>query len=182
MSNTHPSLGPSYDGLDDQALWKGRPPRKLFDRLETEPVIAGGIRVLGDALRVAMSDRTLELVALRVSVLVGNSYIWTGHTYIALGSLLTFEEIAGVAVGAAAFTGRDASVLRAVEELVRGARLSHETRFALGSQALSVIVAAGFYRLVATIMQDVPPEPGVPVVPGLGNPAQAARTYHRRAA
>jgi len=181
-SNARPSVEPSHDGLDDQALWKGRPPRKLFDRLKTERVIAAGIRVLGDALRAAMPDRTLELVALRVSALLDDAYIWNGHTYIALDCLLTFDEIAGVAAGEAAFTGRDATILRAVEELVRSARLSHETRFALGSQVLSVIVAAGFYRFVATIMQDVPPEPGVPVVPGLEDPEQAAKTYYRRAA
>jgi len=163
-------------------VWKGLPPHKLFDRLKTERVIATGIRALGDALRTAMHDRTLELVALRVSVLLVNSYIWNGHTYIALDDMLTFEEIAAVAAGASAFTGRDATILRAVEELVRSARLSTDTRVALGSQVLSVIVAAGFYRLVASIMQDVPPEPGVPVIRGLEDPAQAVKTYYRRAA
>jgi len=182
MSNTCPSFGPSHHGPHDQPAWKGRPPHKLLDRLKTERVIAAGISALGDALRAAMPGRTLELVALRVSVLLVNSYIWNGHTYIALDDMLTFEEIARVAAGASAFTGRDAMILRAVEELVCGARMSDDTRLALGSQVLSVIVAAGFYRLVATIMQDVPPEPGVPAIPGLENPAQAARTYHGRAA
>jgi alkylhydroperoxidase family enzyme len=163
-------------------VWKGRPPHQLFERLKTECVIAAAIRGLGDALRTAMPGRTLELVALRVSVLLVNSYIWNGHTYIALDSMLTFEEIAGVAVGTSAFAGRDATTLHAVEELVRGVGLSDETRSGLGSQALSVTVASGFYRLVATIMQDASPEPGVPVIPGLEDPAQAAETYHRRAA
>lgn len=181
-SDTHGSFGPSHHGPDDQPLWKGRPPRALLHRLKTERVIAAGIRTLGDALRAAIPDRTLELVALRVSSLLVNSYIWNAHTYIALNCLLTFDEIAAVAAGEAAFTGRDATILRAVDELVRSARLSHDTRLALGSQVLSVIVAAGFYRFVATIMQDVPPEPGVPVIPGLEDPEQAAKTYYRRAA
>ena len=176
-SDTHDSLGPPHD----QPVWKGRLPYKLFERLKAEHVIAAGIRVLGDALRAAMPDRTLELVALRVSALLLNSYIWNGHTYIAHDCLLTFDEIAGIAAGETAFTGRDAMILRAVDEVVRSARLSHETRLALGSKVLSVIVAAGFYRFIATIMQDVPPEPGVPVIPGLEDPARAAKTYHRRA-
>jgi alkylhydroperoxidase family enzyme len=166
----------------DQPAWKGRSPHKLFERLKAEHVIAAAIRALGDALRAAMPDRTLELVALRVSALLVNSYIWNGHTYIALDAVLTFEEIAGVAAGASAFAGHDATILRAVEELVRGGRLSDETRLGLGSQVVGVIVASGFYRLVATIMQDVPPETGVPVIRGLEDPARAARTYHRRAA
>ena len=181
-SNTHRSLGSSHHGPEYEPLWKGRLPHKLFERLKAEHVIAAGIRTLGDALRAAMPDRTLELVALRVSALLVNAYIWNGHTYIALDCLLTFDEIAGIAAGEAAFTGRDATILRAVEELVRSARLSDETRLALGSKVLSVIVAAGFYRFMATIMQDVPPEPGVPVIPGLEDPRQAAKTYYRRAA
>jgi Carboxymuconolactone decarboxylase family len=181
-SDTHRSLGSSHQGPEGQPLWKGRLPHKLFERLKAEHVIAAGIRALGDGLRAAMPDRTLELVALRVSALLVNSYIWNGHAYIALDCLLTFDEIAGIAAGEAAFTGRDAMILRAVEELVGGARLSDETRHALGSKVLSVIVAAGFYRFVATIMQDVPPEPGVPVIPGLEDPTQAAETYYRRAA
>jgi hypothetical protein len=182
MSDTHSSSGPPLRGHLDQPAWKARPPRKLLHRLRTERTIAAGIRTLGDALRVATPDRTLELVALRVSVLLVNSYIWNGHTYIALDDVLTFEEIAGVAAGASAFAGSDAVILRAVEELVRGARLSDETRLGLGSHLISVIVAAGFYRLVGTIMQDVSPEPAVPVIPGLEGPEQAARTYHRRVA
>src|SRR3954468_17314061 len=92
--------------------WNGLLPRTLFARLERRPVIGAGVRALGDGLRASMDHRTLELIALRVSARRDCLYVWRGHCRIAhlhIDETLTLTDIARVAAGPHALTGRDAT-------------------------------------------------------------------------
>jgi alkylhydroperoxidase family enzyme len=161
----------------DRPEWKGQRPEELLRYLAIHPVVGDALLTFGDTLLDDMNPRTRELVALRVSAVLENAYIWHGHCHVARNNVLSLREIAGVAIGPSALVGRDAAVLRAVDELLSDARLGRVAYFALRPEALQVMLATGFYRIVATIMHGVDPEPGVAPILGLETPAQARKTY-----
>lgn len=157
--------------------WKGRRPQALLAALEAQPVIGPAIRGLGDALFSALTDRTREHVALRVGAKreCTGTYLWAGHCFTAVGSVLDVDDVARVAIGPEACAGHDALVLRAVDALLDDGRLDRDVRDALGDECLGVIAATAMYSMVASIMQDVPPEPDTAVAP-IETPAHA-RAY-----
>ena len=161
----------------DPPEWQGRRPARFFARLAGEPALARGIRELCDAVRESLPPRTLELVALYVSAELECLYAWHGHSRLAFdGRLLSYADIAGAAVGPAAFTGADAVLLQAAAELLRDDRLTGPTRAALGDDT-GVKAAVAAYRLVAWLMEGIGPEPGIPPVSGLKTPTHARATY-----
>jgi len=145
-------------------------PHKLLALLEAEPVLGAVVKELGRTLSETVEPRTLELIALRVSARLDVNYVWCAHAFMAVERLrvLSADELARVAVGPAALAGWDAVVVSAVDEFLSGG-LTASSRDALGSRALRVEIAAGFYCLVATLMHDAEPETDVPelVVRGL---------------
>jgi len=168
------------DSRQSGRVWSKAPrSAKFLDALQAEPEIADRFRGLIETLPDAMPPRTHELVALRVSAVLENSYIWTGRCHHAVANVLTHREIAGIATGPAALTGLDAAVLQAVDELLETGLLSRATRAALGDDALGVMIATGTYRTVASIMHTADPEHAVPVVVGLESPTRARETYSK---
>jgi alkylhydroperoxidase/carboxymuconolactone decarboxylase family protein YurZ len=161
----------------ERAEWKGERPRAFFDTVSSNPVIGDGLCGLCDALLAGMPARTRELVALRVSAELDSAYAWHGHVRIACGVVLSWEEIAAVAAGPAAFAGYDAIVLRAVDELLHSGSLRDATRSALGTDELVVKIATGTYWTVAAVIAGVEPEPGIAPVAGLESPDRARLTY-----
>jgi hypothetical protein len=145
--------------------------------LAAHPVVGDALCGLGDALLEDLADRPRELVALRVSAVLDSVYVWTGHTHLALDSVLSRSEIAAVACGPAALAGRDTAVLRAVDELLADDRLARLTYFTLGSEAFGVIVATGFYRTLAAVARDLDPRPDIRPIAGLETPARARETH-----
>jgi hypothetical protein len=158
-------------------------PHKLLALLEAEPVLGTVVKQLGRTLNETVEPRTLELIALRVSACLDVNYVWRAHAFLAVERLrvLSLEEVARVAAGPVALGGWDAVVVRAVDELL-GGRLTASSRDALGSRAPRVEIAAGFYRLVATLMADAEPETDVPELDGLQSPAIAVETFERATA
>lgn len=169
---------PNRTLTDDPSEWDGERPWRLFEELAEEPGIAAAFYGQCDALRAAMDFRTLELVALRASAVLACPYSWHGHCRIALRGEMPYADIAAVAVGPRAFTGFDAAVLTAVDELLAAGRLSTKTRAALGMAARSVTVATANYQLVTWVMDGIAPEP-LPHVAGLETPADAQATSDR---
>jgi AhpD family alkylhydroperoxidase len=162
----------------EREAWEGERPHVFFATIAAEPVIGDGLCGLCDALLAAMPPRLRELVALRVSAELECAYAWHGHVRIALrGAILTRDAIAAVAAGPAAFTGRDAATLQAVDELLHQGELRSATRTDLGEHALTVKIATGTYCTIAWIMAGIAPEPGLVPVPGLESPARARATY-----
>lgn len=168
---------PAVHVAADRPAWKGARPETFLRVLAAHPEFDPAVRCLGNAVGDALRPRTLEVAALRSSAVLANLYAWCGHTHSAIDTVLSRREIAAIASGPTALVGRDAAVARAVDELLSNARLPRSTYFALADEAFGLIIAVGFYRLVATIMQDVDPEPSVAVIAGLETPAAALLTY-----
>ena len=160
-----------------QPRWQGHSPELLFAALEPQPVLKDAVLALCKALATSMRPRLLELVALRTAAVLDSRYVWSGHVFIAAEGVLRHSEIAATAVGAVAFAGRSATVLRAVDEILADHRLATATRAQLGSDALHITVATGAYRLLAGVMADVGAEPGIPLIAGLESPAAARDTW-----
>jgi alkylhydroperoxidase family enzyme len=154
--------------------WGDEIPEQLLARLAAEPTIGAALRALGDALMAGLDGRTLELVALRVSAVRDNRYVWAGHCAIALTrphGRLTVEEIARVAAGPQTLSGADAVTVQAVDDLLTLRRLGGATRQALGERALAVTIATSFYDMVVTVMRDAAPDASP--IAGLETPALA---------
>ena len=167
---SRPSRSSDADVLSagaERPQWSLGQPHRLFERLAPQPVVS-------DELMHEFADRARELVALRVAVVRDCAYIWVAHTHIAAHLGLTVDEIAAVRHGASAFDGHDAATLQLVDDVLARRAASATTRLALGANdVLSVTIAAGFYDLVATIMDGAEPEPGVAAICGLETPAGA---------
>jgi AhpD family alkylhydroperoxidase len=161
--------------------WKGLRPRELFERLKPRPHIGNALCALGDAVLDELDRRACELVALRVSAVRDSAYVWRGHCQIARDAGLTVDEIARVAVGPAAFDGRDAAILRVVDDVLGNRCVDAESRSILCDDALSVEIATGFYGSVARIVEGAEPEPDVAPIPGLETPRRAC-AHHIAAA
>lgn len=164
----------------DRPEWRGLVPEALFTRLSAEPVVGDALCGLGDALLRTARGRMLEFVALRSSVARGCLYMWRGHCQIALrrtDDRITPDDIRRVAAGPAAFSGRDAVFMEAIDDLLGERRLSASSRRAVGDGELILTIATLFYETVAIVMRDVAPE--AEPVDGLETPAAAAGSLGR---
>jgi hypothetical protein len=152
-------------------------PWKLLAFFASEPELGP---LVEDALRAVnrrLAPRTTETIATRVATLRSSDYVWRGHAYLSTVRLgvLTVDEVARIAAGPHALSGRDAILVRAVDELLNG-RLGAASKAALGTEAGAITIATGLYDLVAVTMSGVEPERDVPVVPGLETPVVAIRS------
>lgn len=167
--------------LPDPAGWQHRPQR-LYDILASDPALGEAFDAYGRTLNQLLPPRTLELIALRVATLRDCHYMWRGHVQIALNhpiDRLTEDEIAAVAAGAQALAGRDARIVRAIDE-VASHRDTRRELAALGQDALPVLLATFFYEAVTALLHRVEPEERATPVPGLQTPSIAARRFDRR--
>ncbi len=99
-----------------------------------------------------LSPRLRELAILRVAHRRDSDYEWAHHVDMGRQAGLTDDDIAGAADGSAA--GFDGVVLRAVDELHDGYRISDETWAALGEQLddrqrIDLIFTVGTYAMLA---------------------------------
>ncbi|RKQ93815.1 hypothetical protein C8N24_3689 [Solirubrobacter pauli] len=152
-------------------------PWRLLARLAAEPELGETVNAQGRLLSELMDARVLELIALRVSAVVDVEYVWRAHAFLSTQRLavLSPDEVARVTLGADAFAGDDADLLRAVDEILAGG-LSAASRATLGSDAVRVTIATGFYALVGALMRDAGPEDDIPSIAGLETPSAARRT------
>jgi alkylhydroperoxidase family enzyme len=151
----------------------GAPPLVLFRTLARHPALMQAMRPLGAYIlgrRFGLSLRQRELLIDRVCARCGCEYEWGVH-------VAGFGAAAGIDAATAAATVRapadaecfdaaEAALLRAVDELCAGPALEDETWEALGrhfddEQRLEIVVASGWYRLIATVCNGLalPNEP-----------------------
>ncbi len=107
-----------------------------------------------------ISTRQRELLILRVAHVRGAQYEWAQHVYQAGVVGISPEEVARVRVGpgAAEWSPLEASLLRAVDELLADARIGEETYAVLAGkldaqQLMDVVFTVGAYDLFAMAMR-----------------------------
>jgi 4-carboxymuconolactone decarboxylase len=141
------------------------PPLNIFRTLahaETafRPSMRLGAAILGQG---ELDARRRELAILRTAAVTGAEYEWVQHEAIARGVAATDEQIAAVRDGdleAEALDEDDRIVLRCADELLQddGVR---ESTFAAAQERLSdraiveLLLAVGFYRMLAGVMNSV---------------------------
>jgi alkylhydroperoxidase family enzyme len=117
-----------------------------------------GAHVLGKS---TLPARERELVILRVGWLCQSEYEWGQHVAIGRACGLDTEEIRRIAAGpdASGWSGRDRTLLRAADELVRDHFLSNATWQALATewsteQLVDLVFAVGQYTLVSMALNS----------------------------
>jgi alkylhydroperoxidase family enzyme len=141
----------------------GVAPLVLFRTLATHPALMQAMRPLGAHIlgrHCGLSVRQRELLILRVCARCGCEYEWGVHvTGFGAAAGLDAATIAATVSGAAdaaCFASDETALLRAVDELCAGPALHDATWQELGkhfadAQRLEILVAAGWYRLIATL-------------------------------
>ncbi|MFF3660812.1 carboxymuconolactone decarboxylase family protein [Streptomyces olivochromogenes] len=180
---------PPYEPETDRALHRWMPPGvareplMLFKVLERHPELASRMRALGAGLLVhgRLSDADREFVIARVAARSGCAYEWGVHmaTY-AEPAGLTPRQVALTATGGPdhpAWSGRQAALLRAVDELHDTARVGDAAWSGLREhldepEALELLVLAGWYRTIAYVANGarIEPEPWALALPGTDRP------------
>jgi alkylhydroperoxidase family enzyme len=181
---------PSYEPETDRALHRWMPPGvardplMLFKVLERHPELASRMRALGAGLLVhgRLSDADRELVIARVAARSGCAYEWGVHmaTYAETAGL-TARQVTLTATGGPdhpAWSGRQAALLRAVDELHDTARVGDAAWSGLREhfdepEVLELLVLAGWYRTIAYVANGarIEPEPWALALPGTDRPS-----------
>jgi 4-carboxymuconolactone decarboxylase len=146
---------------------------RLFQTLAHNPkllkrfnVLAGGLIAKG-----TLPPRERELVILRMGFRCGSVYEFGQHTVLGLASGLLKDEIDRVIMplDAAGFAAQDEALLRMVDDLYDENRVGDSTWRRLEerwneSELLELLMVAGFYWMVAGVLNSagVEPEAGVP--------------------
>ena len=155
----------------------GRQGHNILGALAHHPALAKAFFTLnGHLLRATtLTPRQRELVIMRVAVLRQCSYEWAQHVFLARDAGLTDLEIAWIAWGpdAPVWDDLDATVLRAVGELVRDGFIADETWAVLmehldARQILDIIFTAGAYATIAWMVQSLGVELDDDLREGLG--------------
>ncbi|MCX4432273.1 MULTISPECIES: carboxymuconolactone decarboxylase family protein [Streptomyces] len=181
---------PPYEPGTDSALHRWMPPGvareplMLFKVLERHPELASRMRALGAGLLVhgRLSDADRELVIARVAARSGCAYEWGVHmaTYAETAGL-TARQVTLTATGGPdhpAWSGRQAALLRAVDELHDTARVGDAAWSGLREhldepEVLELLVLAGWYRTIAYVANGarIEPEPWALALPGTDRPS-----------
>lgn len=176
---------PPYEPETDRALHRWMPPGvardplMLFKVLERHPELASRMRALGAGLLVhgRLGDADRELVIARVAARAGCAYEWGVHmaTYAETAGL-TPRQVTLTATGGPdhpAWSGRQAALLRAVDELHDTAQVGDAAWSGLREhldepEVLELLVLAGWYRTIAYVANGarIEPEPWALALPG----------------
>jgi len=150
----------------------GGRPLNIFATLARHPKLLKRWLVFGNHVlaKSSLSARDRELVILRVGWLCRAEYEWGQHVLIARDAGISDEDIARVGAGpdAPGWDPRDATLLRAVDELHADCFVSDATWQALSRryderQLLDLIFAVGQYHLVSMALNTL----GVQLDPGV---------------
>lgn len=169
-------LEPPYAPDIAEALAKWMPPGAgveplaLFRTLNVHPELASLMRPLGAGLlgRPTIAPREREIVVHRTCARAGAAYEWGVHA-VAFGPAvgLSDEQIVATAAGEAddgAWSPRDALLVRLADELHDTATVSDGLWAGLAagwspSQLLELVVLAGWYRLIAGVINAARVQP-----------------------
>jgi alkylhydroperoxidase family enzyme len=124
---------------------------------------------LGQQLRSGrLSLRERELLILRTGLRCDCEYEYAQHSRIALTEVMTEDDLRRIIEGPdAGWEPREASLLRAADELHDGARITDTTWEALTTwfdeqQLVEIPMVVGYYHLIAFFLNSL----GVPLEPG----------------
>jgi alkylhydroperoxidase family enzyme len=150
----------------------GRRPLNIFRTLARAPKALTRFNEWGAYVlsrRNSLPSREREIVILRVGYLCKSGYEFTQHTRIGLNEGLSEAEIAAIKLGASAnsWSGADAALIRAADELVSDHFVSDATWKALGEhfddkQRMDVVFTVGQYTQVSMFLNTF----GVQLDPG----------------
>ncbi len=139
----------------------GRPVLNIFRTLAREPealkaFLAWGSYILSK--RNSLAPREREIVILRTGFLCKSGYEWTQHVEIGKRAGLSEDEILRLKTGAG-WSGGDAALLRACDDLHARQFVSNETWAALRShftdkQCMDVVFTAGQYTQVSMMLNS----------------------------
>jgi alkylhydroperoxidase family enzyme len=108
-----------------------------------------------------LDPRERELLILRVAAVRSAEYEWAQHVVLASDAGLSADEVARVAEGpdAPGWDALDRALLRAVDELVRDARVADHTWAELAAeldeqQLMDLVFTVGAYELLAMAMRS----------------------------
>ena len=131
--------------------------------------------VKGDLGRGSLPARDREIVILRSAWGSGSEYEFGQHVIIGRRAGLTDDEIGALATEGATWPAHDAALVAVADEVHRDAVVSGATWEALATeydeqQLIEVILLAGFYRMLAGLLNTVGVErdEGVPGWPAAG--------------
>lgn len=146
-------------------------PLNVFTTLAHNPRLLQRLNVLGGLFltKSTIPARERELVVLRVGALARSRYEFGQHVLLAREAGVTDDEIAAIARGTGPWSAQDQAVLDLAEEIHTDCGVSDATWQALSreytaAQLLELVALAGFYRMLASLLNAVgiEPEPGVP--------------------
>jgi alkylhydroperoxidase family enzyme len=138
-------------------------PLNIFTTLARHPKLFKRWSVFGGYVlspRSSLPARERELVILRTGWLCKSQYEFHQHTRIGLASGLTMDEIAKLTRDASEWSGKDAVLVRAADELHADQMISDATWQALCNdwdekQRLDLIFAIGQYTLVSMVLNTL---------------------------
>jgi 4-carboxymuconolactone decarboxylase len=168
-------LEPPYDADTAAMLQKWMPPDSpfaplaLFRTLARHEELFARMRVVGAGIlgHGRIDARERELVIARTCARSGAEYEWGVHAVVFGAPVgLTEAEIAATASGDAAWTGRDALLIRLADELHDTSAVSDDVWSGLRAhygpdELLELVIVCGWYRLISYIVTAcrVPLEP-----------------------
>jgi len=142
---------------------EGMPIAPFFLTLAHSPEFFAGFMALGVAstLSCALPERLRELAILRTGWLLGAPFQWGEHVH-TTRDLFTPEDVARVREGPAApgWSEKEATILRAVDELKECARIGNETWAALSTflderQLVELPLVVGHYTMTAYLQNSL---------------------------
>ena len=157
----------------------GRPVLNLYATLARHPIFFRPRAVQSAYIRTGatLSDRTREILILRIGWLCGSEYEWSQHVRAARRIGMTDDEIRRIAVGADArgWDPFDAALVRATDELHRDDTISDATWRTLSArygvpELIDVVITVAGYRMVSIALNSLgtqlePDRPRFPDVP-----------------
>ena len=153
------------------------PPLNVFTTLARHPRLLKRFNVLGGFFltRGSLPARDREIIVLRSAWRSGSEYEFGQHVLIGRRSGLTDAEIDALATERADWPAHDAALVAVADEVDRDAVVSSATWEALlasydEQQLIEVVLLAGFYRMLAGLLNTVGVErdEGVPGWPSAG--------------
>jgi 4-carboxymuconolactone decarboxylase len=153
------------------------PPLNVFTTLARHPRLLKRFNVLGGFFltRGSLPARDREIVILRSAWRSGSEYEFGQHVLIGRQAGLTDDEIRALATESGEWPAHEAALVAVADEVDRDAAVSDATWEALQTaydeaQMIEVILLAGFYRMLAALLNTVGVErdDGVPGWPATG--------------
>jgi 4-carboxymuconolactone decarboxylase len=160
-----PYVDPQQAPPEVREALEALPPLNIFRTLaHAETSLRPALR-LGQAILTAqqLDARLRELAILRVAHLTGAEYEWVQHVAIGVAVGVTDEQVAALERGdtkAGCFDERERLVLRVTTEVIEERGTSEATLAAARDafsprEVVELIVTAGYYQLLAALMNSV---------------------------